>query len=1523
MATKQINEAVDIVIDPPDATVDIVAIPGLGANPAKSWMWDEKDEKSFNWLKDKDGLQKDFPKARILLYHYASAYRGAFKIKQYMTNIAKVMLDALYLRREKCPRRPIVLIGHSMGGLVAAKVLLVAEQRRDTYPDMYESIVGVLTFGTPFDGAPVADIASEWAKVNESRGTAIDSKLLDLLKPGNEGLRELKHEFARSVGKLGQKVEVHCFYEELQTHWEDVINKLTSTDFPVTSLSKLKLDEYRNFVSRESATITGAEETGLARTHRNLVRFESFKDAQYQLVRAPLKRIVHSAPLHAKARFNYTRQSSIDRSTLTAVINALDGADVQRKFRCLSQRHASDSWILNELEYKDWLENERDKDDYLWIHGPEGKGKTTAVTAVIKKIESNISKDELNHADRFPTLLAYFFCDQAPDYCTAEDVVKSLLRQLCQQQDVLATYAKQFISKPVADGSPVKSDNSNNSTVLGIENLWQSLRDMLTESSIGTVYFVICNLHELPEEEDSTKKLLSFLQTAIEESFATSSSESPQSMKRVRTKWLFATRDRLSIRQVLGSSPAVRGIDLNDEKYGDKVKLELQRHAWNMVDGLQKQKGYNKAIAYFAGSVIGNRAESTKWIDVAIVQLASLPAKANDIRVRKMLERVPQDFGTLLDHAWRGILQPTDDGMDTIKELLRALVLTYEDPTESELLVLAGLPSDDAESKEELRKMIVKCKPLLILHKSGDEAQISFVNADVKKHLHQNSNKLLDLPEDSLKLQHGILALRCFSYIMESLAKALQSSEVSPASGQLEQQQPAPPKSVVGTIAGDFNANGSDYESEEEDIEFHDDESGSGDDGGLGPASQESANQAPAPILPYATKYWLRHASEATLDIAERLSLEKAFWESGSKIRYMWLTEFQRLTSTFDGLNADESLKALHIAASLGFPHLVESLIKAGYDKEVNEYDSLVNTPLHLAAYLGKTEIIEQLLLIEGVKINDAGEEGTASTPLAMAASNGKTAAMAKLISHGADINAIATSIGPVVNGAISSGNYDAAKMLIQKGAKLNYPIAEDGNMPWLPPLAVAALFSDLTMFDTILEAGAEGLSSEEYEKGLIFASQSGRVEIVARLLQVPYSLSTISFQTGLEVALMEENWDVIRLLLRSSKGMDCKNTFIAAAAAVESLEDLLAAIWEHTEGTIDQETLDDCLYVATDNEKESTVKMLLKLGAGPDSGGEELEFGNALTAAANDGIVAIVQALLDAGATVTSPSGWALQAAAEQGHLPVVQQLLDHHADVNHFSSRHAAGTALQAACDYGHEEVVKLLLSAGADPNLGGGVNERPIIAATMQLEVLPHLLAAPGIELNVVGGPGRSSPLHYAAALLPVEAVATLVEAGADVNLVDLDGDTPLMAAAGAGDDKCVSLLLGRGADIMTVSPHYGTALEAAVTGGDSKSIQLLVNRSLVVLRDLKMCADRGDASALGIIARERQGRSQCMAAEAARMDEEDEETELEKGLGDLNLGGDSDDDGDDDGGDGSDGEGSAKGDTASETGFSAAE
>ncbi|PSR84430.1 hypothetical protein BD289DRAFT_261278 [Coniella lustricola] len=139
-------------------------------------------------------------------------------------------------------RRPLILMGHSMGGLVIARAMVVAETQSQDYPNIYEAISGCIFFGTPFNGAPVADIAKEWVTINKRLGKALDSHFITLLQPGNEALRELKNDFTRSVNKLGQKVPVHCFWERKETHWEELISKLMAQDFPPSSLGKLSLE---------------------------------------------------------------------------------------------------------------------------------------------------------------------------------------------------------------------------------------------------------------------------------------------------------------------------------------------------------------------------------------------------------------------------------------------------------------------------------------------------------------------------------------------------------------------------------------------------------------------------------------------------------------------------------------------------------------------------------------------------------------------------------------------------------------------------------------------------------------------------------------------------------------------------------------------------------------------------------------------------------------------------------------------------------------------------------------------------------------------------------------------------------------------------------------------------------------------------------------------------------------------------------------------------------------------------------
>jgi hypothetical protein len=210
-------------IDTINLNVSIIAVPGLGADPSTSFdSFHKKADGStlFNWLSDKEGgLSREFPKARILLYHYESRWLKGHAIDQSMGNAAKNLLDSIWSFRQGATTRPIVFIGHSMGGLVVAKAITIASIRGDDYTNLVSCIAGSLFFGTPFQGSHATGkaimLASVFAKVDQ----AVRSRVLTFLEPGNEALDELRNEFVRITDKLEPKMGISCFYEQRPTDY--------------------------------------------------------------------------------------------------------------------------------------------------------------------------------------------------------------------------------------------------------------------------------------------------------------------------------------------------------------------------------------------------------------------------------------------------------------------------------------------------------------------------------------------------------------------------------------------------------------------------------------------------------------------------------------------------------------------------------------------------------------------------------------------------------------------------------------------------------------------------------------------------------------------------------------------------------------------------------------------------------------------------------------------------------------------------------------------------------------------------------------------------------------------------------------------------------------------------------------------------------------------------------------------------------------------------------------------------------
>lgn len=206
---------------------------------------------------------------------------------------------------------------------------------------------------------------------------------------------------------------------------------------------------------------------------------------------------------------------------------------------------------------------------------------------------------------------------------------------------------------------------------------------------------------------------------------------------------------------------------------------------------------------------------------------------------------------------------------------------------------------------------------------------------------------------------------------------------------------------------------------------------------------------------------------------------------------------------------------------------------------------------------------------------------------------------------------------------------------------------------------------------------------------------------------------------------------------------------------------------------------------------------------AAEDKRGNMEQLNRALTAAAQQGDAAAVQDLLVQGASVHASDDQgvtALIAAAYQNHLEVAKLLIEAGADVNVQDNTQQSAYLISTA--EGYLDLLKLTLEAGADVHSLDSYNGTGLIRAADRghAEIVEELLKT-DIAIDHVNRLGWTALLE--AIILGdggsrhTEVVRLLVQAGADVNLTDRNGVTPLAHARQRGFEEIVGILESAGA------------------------------------------------------------------------------------------------------------------------------
>lgn len=252
------------------------------------------------------------------------------------------------------------------------------------------------------------------------------------------------------------------------------------------------------------------------------------------------------------------------------------------------------------------------------------------------------------------------------------------------------------------------------------------------------------------------------------------------------------------------------------------------------------------------------------------------------------------------------------------------------------------------------------------------------------------------------------------------------------------------------------------------------------------------------------------------------------------------------------------------------------------------------------------------------------------------------------------------------------------------------------------------------------------------------------------------------------------------------------------------------------------------------------------------------------LTAAAGNGDLAKVESLLARGVKIDTPDylGWTpLYRTMINGHTKMVQKLLDAGANVN--ARNRDGATPLFVVAD-GRVDLAEMLLGKGANVNASNEYGQTPLmwIIHVSQKEDVALWLISKGANVNARTSKGETAlhvasefgrkmvvrallerkadvnarrtniiqnqeaPLHIAVDKNNMDIALLLLAAGADINVADGKGFTPLIQAIYEKHLPLAEMLINKGADVTRRSKSGETALHPATYRGNLAIVKQLV-------------------------------------------------------------------------------------------------
>ncbi|ORY59728.1 uncharacterized protein BCR38DRAFT_326985, partial [Pseudomassariella vexata] len=385
--------------------VDIVFVHGLNGHRIYNWT-----KQGVCWPRDL--LAQDVPNARIITWGYASpvADTNAF------ADLAERLLGDI-ARARIGTSRPIIFVGHGIGGLIIKEALVTAAMSRvfgshNELGNVYPRTVGVLFLGTPHTNSGKQSLGDVVATAAQLSFRPPSLQLVRVLRDSTDVFESQRDSFIL----VSRDIQIVCVRELLKTPMGTMIPRESA----IYQGFKVQLDE-------------------IQADHINMAKFDSRTDIGYQKLVNHINRLAKGAsPQELKARAVRNQAEILDALYYDSM------GEREERIDCVSGETCS--WILSAKadgetasSFQSWLRSS--SSSIFWISGKAGSGKSTLMKYAFHSEETKrLLKEWAGNSDVVMTSM-FLFEAGSQIQKSREGILRSALYQIFSTRPDLMSIA--------------------------------------------------------------------------------------------------------------------------------------------------------------------------------------------------------------------------------------------------------------------------------------------------------------------------------------------------------------------------------------------------------------------------------------------------------------------------------------------------------------------------------------------------------------------------------------------------------------------------------------------------------------------------------------------------------------------------------------------------------------------------------------------------------------------------------------------------------------------------------------------------------------------------------------------------------------------------------------------------------------------------------------------------------------------------------------------------------------------------